>query len=385
MKKYLVVIFLIVFGSVSFAQKNEVQTAANHVKYEEWAEAKAAIDKAAEYETTSSYWKMHYYRAKTYMGIARSKEGKAIDSDAAKKAAQSWIQYLELDNKKMYEKEARDELVSAGVLTFRTGLIAYQNEQYDDAISYYKSIYELFPFDINRGLERNNISKGSLTLNSFYAASAKGDKTQTKEFLQELIDMQYNDPSIYFNMAKVNLADKDTATAIEVLSVGRELFEDNATLINMEMDLYIKTGRMEELMATLNEAIELDEYNSVLYFSRGILNQQGGQNDKAEQDFLKSLEVNPDNIDANFTLGAFYYNQAAEINAAMNNTRNNDEYAKLKVKLNEKFQQAVTYFETADEIKPGDVDTLNLLKQLYFKLGENDKYQDVKEQLEDLN
>ena len=45
---------------------------------------------------------------------------------------------------------------------------------------------------------------------------------------------------------------------IEYLSLGREMFEEDQSLINTEINLYIELGRTSELITKLGEAIELD-------------------------------------------------------------------------------------------------------------------------------
>ena len=45
---------------------------------------------------------------------------------------------------------------------------------------------------------------------------------------------------------------------IEYLNLGRDMFEDDQSLINTEINLYIELGRTSELVSKLGEAIKLD-------------------------------------------------------------------------------------------------------------------------------
>ena len=53
-----------------------------------------------------------------------------------------------------------------------------------------------------------------------------------------------------------------------------EMFEEDQSLINTEINLYIELGRTSELITKLGEAIELDSENSLLYFNRGTIYDQ---------------------------------------------------------------------------------------------------------------
>ena len=72
-------------------------------------------------------------------------------------------------------------------------------------------------------------------------------------------------------MSGIYIEEENTAQALEYLELGRDMFEDDQSLINTEINLYIELGRTSELITKLGEAIELDPYNSLLYFNRGTI------------------------------------------------------------------------------------------------------------------
>ena len=97
---------------------------------------------------------------------------------------------------------------------------------------------------------------------------------------------------------------------IEYLNLGRDMFEDNQTLINTEINLYIELGRTSELVSKLGEAINLDPENSLLYFNRGTIYDQEGELDNAEKDYLMAIELDPSSFGSNYNLGALFFNKA---------------------------------------------------------------------------
>ena len=133
-------------------------------------------------------------------------------------------------------------------------------------------------------------------------------------------------------MSDIYKRENNIEKTIEYLSLGREMFEDDQSLINTEINLYIELGRTNELITKLGEAIELDPENSLLYFNRGTIYDQEGQTSEAEIDYLKAIELDPSSFGSNYNLGALFFNKAVELNNSANSTSDNNKYKKLKNK-----------------------------------------------------
>lgn len=191
-------------------------------------------------------------------------------------------------------------------------------------------------------------------------------------------------------MSRLNLEDKDTTKAMESIAKGRALFDDNSSLMNEEIRLYILTGRTEELITKLNESIESAPDNENLYFTRASLYEGKKELDKAIADYKKAIEINPDLMDANYNLGVIYFNQGAEKANAANSLKSNEEFEKAKKVFEEKFRSAAPYLEKSLELNPKKTEddqslyksTLQILKLLYARTNETEKYNKIKAQLE---
>ena len=59
-------------------------------------------------------------------------------------------------------------------------------------------------------------------------------------------------------MSNIYKSEDKMEKAIEYLSLGRDMFEDDQSIINTEINLFIELGRTLELIEKLGEAIELD-------------------------------------------------------------------------------------------------------------------------------
>ena len=97
--------------------------------------------------------------------------------------------------------------------------------------------------------------------------------------------------------------------------------------------------------------------------------------------YLKAIEVKADYFDANYNLGALYFNQAVQgINKANDMWKPNmpsKEAAaqkKLETQAKELFNTAKPYLETAFSVNSEDVQTIRSLKDIYLRLEEDDKF-----------
>lgn len=103
-----------------------------------------------------------------------------------------------------------------------------------------------------------------------------------------------------------------------------------------------------------------------------------------------ALEINADDFDANYSLGALYYNKAATFTEALNEAANDlsadgtKKYDALKEEMNSYFDEALPYFLKADALNGEDKNTLIALKEIYVRKNMFDKSNEYKVRLETL-
>ncbi|MBL4577419.1 MAG: hypothetical protein JKX74_03045 [Flavobacteriales bacterium] len=382
MRKTIVIIIFTSIVGWSYGQKNNVQSAANSFKYKEYAEAKKYIDLASAHPKTSNSSKMWYYRGRIYLAVHDENNSK-IDPEAISKSLSSFMTYFDVDQSKMYEDSSRVYIINAAIGCFIEGVNEYKGKDFTKASELYQLVLRSLEYDKNKDLARNNVSEKSIYLNMYYAASAADDKVRSKEYLDKLISLNYNDANIYLFMCQILLDEKDTAGALSYIEKGRERFYDNKNLILRQVNLSIKMGKSDELHKRMSEDIEYDSGNSTLFLVRGILNEQNGDKEAAKKDYLEALELNPSYFIAAYNLGAMAYNEGVEI---MNNAKeilDNNKYAQEKARADLLFKEAIPHFEVALEIDPEDMDTVQRLIRMYARTGEDEKYQALKKKMGD--
>ena len=390
--------FVLFFGFACFvfvvnAQKHNIVNSsialknANKTDGEEMVsnliDAKNYIDEAFLNTSTSDEPKMWNYRAKVYLKIALLKDQK-IDNDAIFKAKQSHIRCLDRDKKGrvVVRKWTKEEDVVAGLIQcgyklFNMAIDEYNNENNLEALKLYDEIFEIFDYDSEDQLKRGNITKETVLHNSFFAARRMKDNERSKVLLQNLIDLNFNDPSIYVHMSDILQEEGNDDDALKYLSLGRDYFENDPVLINSQINLYIKLNRTDELIDKLSDAIELDDMNDLLFFNRATVYDQKGMLDEAIIDYKKSIELNPDNFNSNYNLGALFFNRGVELRNEANNSSSDKLYNKLKKESEVFFDDALPFLETSLSLDPNDKNTLLSLKQLYYLKGDYKKSKEM--------
>ena len=83
------------------------------------------------------------------------------------------------------------------------------------------------------------------------------------------------------------------------------------------LNIYLESKDYERAENNLKLAAEGDPTNEILWFSLGSVYDNLGKTELASEAYLKALELNATYFDANYNLGAMYFNEAVQgINAA---------------------------------------------------------------------
>ncbi len=367
---------IVASSAILSAQSNQMQNASNYLRNKEFDKAKASADAAAEHESTKGNPKLWKYRGQIYQEIYFSKEPtvKALDNEAEEKALESYITCLKLDKENVYKDDVKGQIVQASYAANNKANYYIQKTEYDKALKCYDLMEAALPFDFDQGMKRNNITKEKLMYNKFDMYKKAANKEKTKEYADKLIAINYKEPRIYTDMVKLSLIDRDTTKALDYISKGKMLFEDNMDLINQEINIYLARNKTNELKDKLTKAIEVTPDNEVLHAILANLYERTKEYEKAEAEYVKALEIKPDYEVANYNLGVLYFNQGNEWNDKLG-ALPPKETAKAKeyeTKANEYFKKAVVNFEKSYEVSP-DKATKQQLRRLFLRLGETEK------------
>ena len=211
------------------------------------------------------------------------------------------------------------------------------------------------------------------------------------DYLNTALDLGYNDEegNIYYYLFHCYYGQKDAdkanvLKAKDALVAGIKKFPKNERILDGLVQLYTNpedsVGDPADLVALIDAAIESNPENVDLWFGRGRIFFALKQYDESIASFRKVVELKPDLFEGNYYLGVFYTIKADEMNKVMNEKQYSSQTAydtDLK-EVNAVYMEAVPWFEKAYELKKDDVNTLDFLKSICFRLrdeeGMMDKY-----------
>ena len=366
----------LIVGFGAFAQNSKVTSAANYLRYNELDKAKANIDAASEHEKTMGNAKTWFYRGNIYKAIYVSKEEKykALDPDALLTAVNSYAKALKLPAKKVNVNELSNSYSQLGNICFDIGVQRYNAKNYKEAGAYFK-----------KAMNVNSHFKVIDTLAMYNVGlTAEKDKnfTEAKVYYNKCKDLGFRGAKMYSHLSDIAKAEGNDEAALKSLAEGRAKYPNDQFLLTDEINIFLKLGKTEQALENLNKAVANDADNASLHYAKGTINQKKGNKEQAAKDYQRAIELNPEYFDANYNLGALYFNNGADCINEISSIKDNSKYAEAKKGCDKTFEQAIPFLEKAHALNPNDVATMQSLKQLYVRVGNTEKYNEMKGKLE---
>jgi hypothetical protein len=293
--------------------------------------------------------------------------------------------------------------IAAGQIKLESSNIAvgkYKAKQFDQSAEYfYKSAV------------MNSLMTGKKDTSGFYNACISAQKAKNpikifdynKKMIDQKIASAYNYQTIY----DVKLIQKDTATALEYLKMGRKAFPNDVYLMNRETEIYLQKGQQEKALANLQAAIEKEPNNPQLQLVLGnvydnLANPRGKSGKdtikpanyddlvmNAAEHYQKAIDLKPTNqesyFNALYNLGALFnnyggtmYNKSMEKTTVPELVKKQKEY---ETKSAEYYKKAIPFLEQALSIKVDDKACMTALRKLYYLTGNEAKGKEMSDKL----
>ena len=209
------------------------------------------------------------------------------------------------------------------------------------------------------------------------------------ENLNKALEMGYADEegNIYYYLFHCYYGQKDKDAAFvtkakDALLTGIGKFPKNERILDGLMQLYTSeegVGDPADLVTLIDNAIAENPDNIDLWFGRGRIYNALKNYDEAVASFTKVAELRPELFEGNYYVGAFIAIKGDAMNTEMNQKQYSSQAAydeDLKA-VNEVYKSAIPWFEKAHELKPGDVNTLDFLKSISFRLRDEEGMMDL--------
>ncbi len=370
--KQLTLVLGLLISATTFGQK-EVVSAYNANKDGDYRAAATYIEQAILVEKAAIKEKTWRYRGEIYLNIAADSSAAIEYPNALVIAKESYQKSMEIDTKGRYEDENR------------AGLSRIQAASNNNGINYYNTgVFDRAGSSFDLAVEVAKIFDIIDTIAVFNAALSYEKAGMTDLAIERYYDcakIEHQVPNVFLFISTLYRNNGDNDSALEALKTARETYPREQSLIIEELNIYLTSGDFEKAKTNLQLAAEQDPSNEILWFSLGSVFDNLGNSDEAISAYLKAIEVKADYFDANYNLGALYFNQAVQgINKANDMWKPNmpsKEAAaqkKLETQAKELFNTAKPYLETAFSVNSEDVQTIRSLKDIYLRLEEEDKF-----------
>ncbi len=335
--------------------------------------AKELIDVAIANEKTIEDAKTWLYYGQIYAQIGASTDETiaSLDDDGLNKALEAYKKAASLDEKNILYLELSSNVLQLANTFYANGVNAYESNVFDKAISLFE-----------KAGNANSIIDVVDTM-TIYAAALSASNGHINDVAKvkyaKLIEMGFNNASIYSELASVYKMEEDFEKAEEILAAGRVKFPENNGILIAEINILLGQGRFEEVISKLKKSIELEPENASLYLALGDSYKEVKNTEEAIKYYNQALEINPDYFLALYNLGVVYYTRAFDLNMEANDLPFDatTKYKKIMGEANEYFLKGLPYFERAYKIDAEDADVLKALKQIYTSTKQMDKLKEL--------
>lgn len=368
-----------------FGQKSKRTSANNYLQYGELDNAMEAIEPTITNEKTMNEAKTWFFRGQIYQAIYETQDEKykSLHPNPLKIAVESFMKALELDEKGYYKGGLGDANSAYRYLNVEAsqfineGITAYNSKDYAKALEAFETTIDITALE---PLKRTD------SLAIYYAgASAEltKDLEKAEKYYRKSMEIGYQGEIALVRMQNMFAAAGQEDKAIEILKEGRKLYPNNQSLITSEVNLYLGKDQHAEAMEALKLAIAGEPDNASLHFALGFVNDRlaakaieanpegdekyEGYLAAAEKSYAKAVELDGQNFDAVYNLGALYFNKAVKMQEAANAIDDMKKYEAAKAEADVVFDKSLPILEKAYEINSDDKGVLISLKQLYYR------------------
>lgn len=369
------IFLLILIPFLSSGQDNNVVSAYAEMQEGKLLEAKEYIDKAILHEQTKDQAKTWYYRGMIYQNMAIAKGDSEYTSipNTALIAAQSFQKARTFDVSRIDSEDLEKRCLLSAKTLYEEAVNLYLQNDYQQSIESFSLSLEI--------KEEFGITDSSATFNIAVMYQKMDELDQAKQAFQKCININYHSVLAYQSIISIHQEQGDYPSALNVANEAINKFPDNYKLMITKINILGIIGNNNEALDLINSVITEQTENPKLYFIRGIIYTELEQVEKSEADYLKALELNPQYLDAQFNLGALYFNLAASKYNAASDVQATQKYEKLKKETDDLFTKAMTFLEAAHELAPSESSIMQSLLQIYEILNLTDKYTEMKAKL----
>lgn len=398
MKKFVCTGALCFLICLSFGQKKAVGNAKNEIKGNppNIAEARSLIKDALTNPETAGDAEAWYVAGmienkqvdtENTLEILGKKPNEEVMYSALEKIIPYFTKAAELDQlpdakgkvKPKYLKDMRAIIRANRMFYINAGIYHFNKEEYQKAYENFKLFGDIPDLGMFKDEKWDVVKGDTLGLQiRYYAGMAASripdhqlavaiyDEMKNKEYVENTL---FSESDIYRELAREYIQMNDSTSFEKIIREGLAKFpSDEYYMLNM-INVSIGSGKTDEAIAYLEEAIAQNPKNGQLYAVLGQLFYEDKKPDKAIKNLEKALELDPTNPAFISELGRIYFNLGVEkrkIADEISDVAKSKEVAKESLNY---YRQSMPFFERVFELDSKNKDAIFALRSIYYNLG----------------
>jgi len=360
-----------------------------------WAEngerldtALKSVEKATELEETKNWPKTYYAKGYVYQNIYETEksEFKNLADKPLFKAFDNYKKAYEMDEEDKFKGNIDAAMFKLHSYFIKEGVNSFKENKYDNAFDNFKYALKVSDMPLFKGQVDT-----AIMFNAGIAAQNMKEWEKAAKYYEMAAKYNYGEARTYILLKNAYFQAGDTTQAVEALKDGFNKYPGNQNMIASLINHYLlNTDHPENALDFIAEAKKQHPENAQYYSAEAQIYDKLGETEKAKEAYKAALERDPDLFMALYNLGVLYFNEGVDVVGKANQTKDDEEYKKLRKQANEKFKQAIPHMEKALEVKPDEQNVLNTLRTLYYRLRTEDpkyveKYKEISKKLEEMN
>jgi tetratricopeptide (TPR) repeat protein len=352
----------------------------NYQKYfkaGDYINAKKEIESAIAIPANANNSKAWLYRSEVNAILFSNKPNE--NQGSLEIAYMSIMKASSLDSKNELTKDIANQIKLLSTLYYNKGSNDFNNQKYTYAL-----------LSLERAAEIGNLLTPSVTNPDIYyyiatAAQLSNNTTKAKKYFSMIVDQKTTKPDAYTYLADIYKNEKNNSAAIEVYKKGINTLSNNSQQLYVNIvKLYLNIGFTNDAIVYLNKGIAQYPNHEDLNYIKAGLNSQLNENSQAMEGYKKTIELNPNHLEANYNLGIMYYN------SSINHLKTADSYLNTNTQKYEsekdifinEIKKAMPLLEKAHKLDGSNKNTVLCLLDVYKRMQRKDQYNALKLELD---
>ncbi len=377
MKRYLLTFFIACAVSLAWGQPAKRTTAFNYLRNGKLDKALENIEPCLTHPKTMNEAKTWFYRGNIYLqiGLSDKPEYKALSDNPFKEAYESYQKALTLEGANEFKLDIIQNMSVIAEGFYIQGVEKFNGQDYSSAANLF--------IESAKVKDEIGVFDTAAIYNAGLCAELANDNQLALGQYKKVYEAGLRNPNIYTSLINVSLKSGDTAAAMTYATEGRKQFPEDFSILIAETNIFLAKNMTEQALSNLEIAKNLDQTNPSIFFAVGVSYDRLGNFQKAEEAYLKAIELKPDYFDAIYNLGALYVNKAAITLDEANQLplEKEKEYNEMKNLADSYLDKALPFLEQAHQLDPKDRNTMASLKEIYAREGNVEKAKEMDEKL----